>query len=167
MLFEMRFENGQLLMSFFPEFVFIILVPIFLVAEIVVVKIALKLAKAQERKGFKWVILSVFIQIGFFAFVAMPFLFFGMMGLFSGSSNGNGGGISTGALMSMLMPLLLFAMILDIGIINILHKIGPRRSLGVFIMMVIPMVILGAYIGTMMSGGFQYSSPGPTGGMGF
>jgi len=141
MLFEITFENGQLQMSFWPEFILIFVLPIFFISEFIVVKLGLKLAKAQVHKSFKWVILSVLIQIGMFTFVAMPFVLFAFMG----------DTIDFNALAPYLIMLVFFALFLDVCVINILHKIGFKRSIGVFILMIIPIFIIAGVVGSMVS----------------
>ncbi|MHA1689306.1 MAG: hypothetical protein ACTSUN_08225, partial [Promethearchaeota archaeon] len=40
-----------------------IFIPVFILTEIVLLKIGLMIVKAQERKNFYWVIISFFIQL--------------------------------------------------------------------------------------------------------
>ncbi len=141
MLFEIRWVNGQLQMSIWPEFVLFFIVPLFFVLEIFFVKIGLRLAKAQVRKGFKWVILSVFLQVGLFALVAMPFVLFAFMGMLS----------DFGAFAPYMFMLVFFAMFLDVCVINVFHQIGFKRSVGVFIIFLIGVFIIVGVAGTMIS----------------
>lgn len=117
------------------QFILIIIVPIFIVAEIIALKIALKITKAEERTKLKMVAMSFLIQMGVMLFVASPLI---LIGFADPTGQDTTQGIDPG-LIGVFVALALF---IDINVINILHKLGYKRSLIVFGFLVIPAVLV-------------------------
>ncbi|MFO8018943.1 MAG: hypothetical protein R6U96_09930 [Promethearchaeia archaeon] len=127
----------QIQIRLFPEFILGILLPIFLISEIIVFKIGLYLVKAEERKKFKFVIVSFIIQILVLAFINSPFIFMALMGAYeSGSPD-----------LSMAIIFVLFSVFIEINIINAIHKVGFKAAVFIFMLMLIPVFIFGGIIG--------------------
>ena len=120
----------QIRIRFFPEFVFYFLIPILCIVEIVVLKIGLSVTHAPEKKGFKWVLASFAIQIAVIFFVASPLMLMGMAGGFDG---GESGGLIT--------AFVLLALFIDINILNVIHKLGMKKAVAVFLLMMIPFFV--------------------------
>ncbi len=118
-----------------------IIVAVLILGDILLLKIGLAITKAQERKNMKWVAGSFGIQFGIILFISSPLLLYGMIGSFE--EEGNMGAI--------IAPVVLFSVFIDLNVINVIHKIGLKRSLVVVIFVVGPiiaaMVILGSGLG--------------------
>jgi len=118
-----------------------IIVAVLILGDILLLKIGLAITKAQERKNMKWVAGSFGIQFGIILFISSPLLLYGMIGSFE--EEGNMGVI--------IAPVVLFSVFIDLNVINVIHKIGLKRSLVVVIFVVGPiiaaMVILGSGLG--------------------
>ena len=119
----------------------IILIIVLILGDILLLKIGLAITKAQEKKNMKWVAGSFGIQFGIIFFISSPLLLFGMIGKFQGDPG-------------VIAPIVLFSVFIDLNVINVLHKIGLKRSLVVVIFVVVPiikaMVLLGQILGGPM-----------------
>ena len=128
-------------MRLFPDFILMVLLPIFLIVELIVLFIGLKLVKAEERNSFKFVVVSFIIQILTLFFINSPFIFMGLTGAFN-----NGGPDPL-----IIILFIMLSIFIDINIINAIHKIGLKRALFVFLLMLIPIFIFGGLIGYLVS----------------
>ncbi|MHA1147363.1 MAG: hypothetical protein ACTSR8_03880 [Promethearchaeota archaeon] len=117
-------------MRFFPEFVFFFLLPILFTVEVVVLKIALSLTHAPEKKNLKWVLASFGIQIAVIFFVASPLILMGMTGGFDGEESGG-----------LITAFIFLALFIDMNILNVIHKLGMKKAFIVFIAMLIPFFV--------------------------
>ncbi|MCK4370915.1 MAG: hypothetical protein KAW03_07590 [Candidatus Lokiarchaeota archaeon] len=115
-----------------------IIVAVLILGDILLLKIGLAITKAQERKNMKWVAGSFGIQFGIILFISSPLLLYGMIGRFDGNEG-------------VIAPVVLFSVFIDLNVINIIHKIGLKRSIVVVFFVVGPiiaaMVILGSSLG--------------------
>ena len=127
------FQDGM-----FPLMPLLVLIPIFIITEILLLKIGLLIVKARERKSMHWVIISVFTQIGAIFLTFLPLLMFGIAGEITGSN------IAAIILMSLL------AILIDFNLINVLHRLGIKRSLIVFLFFAIPLIIFGNLFGFLI-----------------
>jgi hypothetical protein len=113
-----------------PQFFLFIMLPIFIVSEIIWFWISLKIVKAKERKTFKLSALSFAIQAGVLIFINSPFIFFGILGQLGG------------AVMPYLLLYLPLCVFIEINLINVIHQTGIKKATGVFFLMLIPLVII-------------------------
>ena len=93
-----------------------IIVAVLILGDILLLKIGLAITKAQERKNMKWVAGSFGIQFGIIFFISSPLILYGMIGRFEGNPG-------------VIAPVLLFSVFIDLNVINIIHKIGLKRSI--------------------------------------
>ena len=128
----------QIRMRFFPDFIFFFLLPIIALTEIVVLKIGLKLTHAPEHKSMKWVLASFGIQVAVIFFVASPLILLGLIGQFQGDP-------------SLIIAFILLALFIDLNILNAIHKLGFKKALVVFVLMMIPVAIMMGIIGSITS----------------
>jgi len=90
--------------------------------------IGLFLTKAQVKRNFKWILGSFFIQFGIIFFVISPSILWGMTGEFQEENQG------------IIVPLVLVSIFIVIHMVNVIHKIGLKRSFVVVFLFVIPMI---------------------------
>lgn len=133
-----------MLLVIFQEFPFefiilFALIPVFILAEIISMKIGLIIVKARERKSIAWVGASVFIQIGIIFLVFMPLI---MIGIAEGIRNSD---------VPAIILMAVIAVFVDFNLINLLHKLGFKRSLIVLIFFSIPLAIFGNVFGFLIS----------------
>ena len=119
---------------------FIIAISLILV-DILLLKIGLAITKAQEKTNMKWVAGSFGIQFGIIFFVGSPLILYGMIGRF----DGEGG---------MIILVVLFSVFIDLNVINVIHKIGIKRSIVVVIFVVVPIIIALIFLGQSLGGIF-------------
>ena len=124
----------QLTVPASPEFVFLLFVPILLIVEIIVLKVALIVVKAEDRKGIKWVAISILIQLGVILFTCIPIILIELIG-------GLGGGYAF-----LVIIIIIVALFIDFNVINVIHRLGMKRALIVFIFFLIPIIIVGFLI---------------------
>ncbi len=120
----------QIVMRVFPDFI-IFMLSIFAISEIVALKIGLIITKAQDKRNMKWVLISFAIQVGIFFFIASPLILMGMTGSFQ----------QGGPNPLLVIIFILLALFVDLNILNVLHKLGFKRALIVFGLMMIPFII--------------------------
>ena len=115
-----------------PELIILIVVPIiFIASEILFLKIGLKITKAEKRTNLKWVVGSLFIQIGLITFIGVPLI---IMGASGGFDDG-------GPDLAMLIPLIIMGILIEVNLINVIHEPGIGRSIVIFIFFVIPIFL--------------------------
>lgn len=102
--------------------------------------IGLYLAKAQEKKNFKWILGSFFIQFGIIFFVSSPLLLYSMIGKFEREQG-------------IIAPVVIFSIFLVVHMVNVIHKIGVKRSFVVVFLFVLPMIGAIYIIGSNLGGG--------------
>ena len=127
----MFFQNGD-----GPPPIFIA-IPLILVG-LLLFKIGLVAAKAQEKTNFKWVAGSYFLQFGVIFFVSSPLFLLGMVGEFDGNPG-------------IIAPIVLLSIFIALNIVNLIHEIGLKRSFAVVFLSAGPiigaMVIIGMNLG--------------------
>ena len=109
--------------------------------DILLLKIGLAITKAQEKKNMKWVAGSFGIQFGIIFFIGSPLILYGMIGRF----DGEGG---------MIILVVLFSVFIDLNVINVIHKIGIKRSIVVVIFVVCPIITAMIFLGQSLGGLF-------------
>ena len=105
----------------------IIISVVLILSDIILLKIGLTITKAQEKKGWKWVAGSFAIQFLLVFFIGSPLMIWGLSGDFDGDPG-------------VIAPIILLAIFIDFNLINVIHKIGMKRSLIVVIFVVGPLV---------------------------
>jgi len=98
--------------------------------DILLLKLALLITKAQEKKNMKWVAASFGIQFGIIFFVLSPLILYAMMGRFHVNPR----------IVVIGIIVVIFALFIDLNVINVIHKIGLKRSFVVMIFVVAPIV---------------------------
>ena len=138
----MLFQTG---MPSLEEMMPIIIAISLIVGDIFILKIGLAITKAQEKTNFKWVAGSFGIQFGLIFFISMPMILGGWTGQFSAGPPPP----------ALIVLTVIFCAFIDLNVINIIHKIGMKRSLIIVIMVLGPltyaMYLLGSNIGTFFS----------------
>jgi len=94
---------------------------------IILLKIGLSITKAQEKKDWKWVAGSFAIQFAVAFFIGSPLMILGISGDVE---------VDVGAI----LPVVLVAAFIDFNFINVLHKVGMKRSLIIMILIIGPIV---------------------------
>lgn len=133
----------QELPSFDELLPFIIAISLICV-DIVILKIGLLITKTEEKSSFKWVAASFGIQFGLVFFISTPLILEGLTGGFSNS----------GPDIPLIVLVVIFSAFVDINLINVIHKIGIKRSIviGIFIMgpITYAMYLIGSNLGNLL-----------------
>jgi len=103
-------------------------------------KLGLASVKSKTKKGFKWLAISVMMQLFIVALLASPFILTQFAGGFEYKGPSPG----------LIIFAIILAIFLDLNIINVLHKTGLKRALLCFFLMLVPLVA-GAMIGVLVS----------------
>jgi len=93
----------------------------------------------------KWVAASFGIQFGIIFFVASPLILLGMMGRLAGEGGEGGEG-------GIIILVILFSLFIDLNVINVIHKIGLKRSVVVVIFVVGPIITAMIFLATSLGG---------------
>ena len=117
----------------------IILIIVLILGDILLLKIGLAITKAQEKKNMKWVAGSFGIQFGIIFFISSPLLLYGMIGKFQGNPG-------------VIAPIVLFSVFIDLNVVNIIHKIGLKRSIVVVFLVVGPIITAMVLLGNILGG---------------
>ena len=99
---------------------------------LVLLKVGLVVSKAETRTGFKWLLGSFGIQVGMFFFVGSPLILLGISGAFG----------EQGPEIILIIIFLVLALFIELNLLNILHRLGMKRALLVFGLMVAPFLIV-------------------------
>jgi hypothetical protein len=120
-------------MGFPVELVILIISPIItVILEIILLKVGVKVSKAEKRTNLKWILGSLLIQIGVIAFIGLPFILMGITGEFN----------ERGLPLEFLIPLSIIGLIVEINLINAIHESGIGGSILIFILFILPMIFL-------------------------
>ncbi|TXT62829.1 MAG: conserved membrane protein of unknown function [Promethearchaeota archaeon] len=120
-------------MGFPVELVILIISPIIIVIlEIILLKVGVKVTKAEKRTNLKWILASLFIQIGVITFIGLPFILMGITGQFN----------LGGPPLEYLIPIAIIGIIVEINLINAIHESGIGGSILIFTLFIIPMIFL-------------------------
>lgn len=126
-------------MAIREEYIIIGLSPIVcIILEIIILKICLRITKAEKRTDFKWIIISICMQIGMILFVLSPMILMGFSDAFNNSDGPP----------PEMFPMIFLAIIIDINLINVLYEIGIGKSIFVFLLFALPVTFLGFALGT-------------------
>ena len=121
----------------------LIIAIVLIVADIFILKIGLAITKAEDKTSFIWVAGSFGIQFALILFISTPMIIGGWTGAF-------GAGPPP---LSLIIPTIIFSAFIDLHIVNVLHKIGMKRSLIIIILIIGPitsaMWLIGQNIGIL------------------
>ena len=117
----------------------IILIVVLVLGDILLLKVGLAITKAQEKKNMKWVAGSFGIQFGIIFFISSPLLLYGMLGKFQGDPG-------------VIAPIVLFSVFIDLNLVNVIHKIGLKRSLVVVFLIVGPIIVAMVILSQILGG---------------
>lgn len=131
---------SQIRMRLWPDFVIFMLL-LLCVIEIVVLKIGLAITKAQERKSMRWVAISFFIQAGVLILIASPLILMGIGGAFD----------QGGPPVALIFLFIVLSLFIDLNVLNVMHRLGFKRALAVFGLMLIPLIIVIVIITSLFS----------------
>ena len=110
----------------------------FAIGDIFLLKLALIITKTKKRRKMKSVMYSFLIQFGVVFLVGSPLLILSLFGQFEGDP----GAIITVSVLGLF---------LDINLINVIHNIGLKRSLVVGLLVIVPMILVMSFMGSMIS----------------
>ena len=116
----------------------IILMAALAVGDILLLKLGLVITKSQTRTRMKWIAGSFLIQFGIVFIISSPLFLLGIIGAYQGQPQG-------------MVPVILFSVFIDLNIINILHKIGLKRSFVVVVLTFVPIFLIMVVFGMNMS----------------
>ncbi|MFX0040805.1 MAG: hypothetical protein ACFFCY_08365 [Promethearchaeota archaeon] len=126
------------------ELIPIIIAVCLLIGDIFILKLGLAITKAQEKTDFKWVAGSFGIQFGLIFFISTPMILGGWTGQ-----------LAEGPPIFLIIITVIFCAFIDLNVINILHKIGMKRSFVVVILIIGPvtyaMYLLGSNLGALVA----------------
>ncbi len=137
----------QIKMRLFPDFIFFFLIPLLIIIDIFILKIALKITHAPERTSFKWVILSLFTQIGVLIFIASPLILMGISGAFQDHGPDPG----------LVLTFVILALFINLNVLNVFHRLGFKKALIVFAMVITPFIIGGGIVDSLIRQAEQIS----------
>ena len=120
------------------ELIPFIIMGILAVADIFLLKLALVVTKAEKRNKMKWVAGSFAIQFGIIFIISSPLFFLGFMGNFQGD-------------LDAIIPIVILSSFVDLNVINVLHQVGLKRSLGILLLTFIPLIMIMIGLGTTLS----------------
>jgi len=116
------------------EFIFLLFIPILIIVEIIALKVGLIVVQAEDRRGIKWVAISVLIQMGVILFIGLPIILILLIGG------------SEGQYTALVVVIIIFALFIDFNVVNVIHRLGMKRAFIVFIFFLIPFIIVSLII---------------------
>ena len=122
------FQEGQ--DPFSDESIFITLGIMFGLA-LLLLKLGLIFTKAEVRTGFKWVLVSFGTQVGIFFFIGGPLMLLGLAGVMGG-----------GPPVVLIIIFIFLALFIGVNLLNVMHQLGMKRALIVFLLMLIPLLVV-------------------------
>lgn len=112
-----------------------------IIFDMLLLKIGLAITKAQVKKNMKWVAGSWAIQFGVIFLISSPIFLYAMIGRFHGEE-------------SIIIPVVIFSLFIDTNIINLIHRVGIKRSIVVVLFVVGPLISAMYMLGNIFSRGF-------------
>ena len=120
-----------------------ITIAVLLLLGVLIFKIGLLVTKANIKTNAKWVFGSFFIQFGLIFFISTPLILAGAIGAFEQ-------GVDQGPDDGLIAATIIFSAFIDVQVVNVIHKIGIKRSLVVVILIIIPITIAMVTLGQNM-----------------
>ena len=106
--------------------------------DILLLKLALVVTKAQKRTRMKWVAGSFAIQFGIIFIISSPLFLLGFMGSFQGEFD-------------VIIPIIILSVFIDLNVINVLHQVGLKRSFAILLLTIVPIMFIMISLGTTLS----------------
>ena len=110
----------------------------FAAGDILLLKLALVVTKAQKRTRMKWVAGSFAIQFGIIFIISSPLFLLGFMGKFQGEPD-------------VIIPIVILSLFIDLNVINVLHQVGLKRSFGILLITFVPIIIVMIILGNTLA----------------
>lgn len=130
----------QITRSQLNQYMPFIMIGVLLLVGVLIFAIALAITKADVKTNTKWVFGSFFIQFALIFFISTPMILGGVTGEFSN------GGPDPGTI----LPTVIFSAFIDVQVVNIIHKLGMKRSLIVVLLIIIPITFAMYLLGSNM-----------------
>ena len=96
---------------------------------IIVLKICLKITKAEKRTDIKWILISIGMQVGVVMLCSIPMMLAGFSGAFNDSDGPP----------PEMFPVLFLAIFININLVNVLYEVGIGKSIFIFLIFLIPL----------------------------
>ncbi len=106
--------------------------------DMLLLKLALVVTKAQKRTRMKWVAGSFAIQFGIIFIISSPLFLLGFMGSFQGEPD-------------VVIPIVILSVFIDLNVINVLHQVGLKRSFGILLFIIGPIMFIMISLGNLLS----------------
>lgn len=105
-----------------------IMVGVLLLVGVLIFAIALAITKAEVKTNAKWVFGSFFLQVSVIFFISVPLMLSGITGDLDNE------GIDRG----LIAAVIIFSAFIDVNVINVIHKLGIKKSTVVVLLIIIP-----------------------------
>ena len=126
----MLFQDGDM-GPWMPFIIAGVTLSMMIISWIPILKFGLIITHAEEKKEWKWVLASSSIQAAAVFSVLFPYFLTSFTG-----------GMHEGPEVGLIIGLMILGLFIDLNIINVLHRVGIKRALLIFILEIIPVVIL-------------------------
>ncbi len=120
------------------ELIPFIIMGAFAAGDILLLKLALVVTKAQKRTQMKWVAGSFAIQFGIIFIISSPLFLLGFMGKFQGEPDA-------------IIPIVILSLFINLNVINVLHQVGLKRSFGILLITIVPLIIVMIILGNIFA----------------
>ncbi len=120
------------------ELIPFIIMGAFAAGDILLLKLALVVTKAQKRTRMKWVAGSFAIQFGIIFIISSPLFLLGFMGKFQGEPDA-------------IIPIVILSLFIDLNVINVLHQVGLKRSFVILLLTFVPLILIMIELGVTLS----------------
>ncbi len=104
------------------------MVGVLLLVGVLIFAIALAITKAEVKTNAKWVFGSFFLQVSVIFFISVPLMLSGITGDLDNE------GIDRG----LIAAVIIFSAFIDVNVINVIHKLGIKKSTVVVLLIIIP-----------------------------
>jgi hypothetical protein len=131
----MLFSISQMGMSSIGQYEEIIFSVVLIGLDIFLLKLGLVMMKAEYRTKIKWVAISFLIQFGAIFFVSSPMLILGFTGAFN-----------EGPPIDFIILAIVGSAFLDFNLINVIHKIGLKKSFFVTLIILVPIIFAMSFL---------------------
>ena len=110
----------------------------FAAGDILLLKLALVITKAQKKTRMKWVAGSFLIQFGIIFIISSPLFLLSFLGEFKGDFD-------------VILPIIILSVFIDLNVINVLHQVGLKRSFGILAITIVPIIMVMIILGNTFS----------------
>lgn len=134
----MIFQNGT---SNEDAVTSLIILAALLIGDVFLLKILLLMTKAEAKRNIKWVGISFLIQFGLIFFICLPLFLVGVTGGFDEQGPNPG----------VIIPFIVLSIFIDLNLINVIHKIGIKRSVIVSFFISAPIIAAMFILGPLIA----------------